>query len=83
MRRTIRVVGLCAALAAGARPRRGTLRGYVLARWANMIVALAHLLFNIGFLVEATKDWEDYLGACGAIFTVLILWTALKWAAAE
>jgi len=53
--------------------------GYALARWANMIVVLAYLLFNIGFLVDATEGWEYYLGALYIVFNVLIFWTALKW----
>jgi hypothetical protein len=48
-------------------------------RLANLIVAPVYLLFDIGFLVEATQGWEYYLGVFYALFTGLILWHAFRW----
>lgn len=48
-------------------------------RWANVIVPAVYLLFNIGFLLEATQAWEYYLGVFYVLFTVLIMWRAYKW----
>jgi hypothetical protein len=48
-------------------------------RWANMIVVLAYVLFNIGFFVDATEGWEYYLGAFYLLFSLLIFWTAFRW----
>jgi len=55
----------------------------VYVRWANMIVAPVYLLFNIGFLVDATEGWEYYLGIFYVLFSVLIFWHAFKWATDE
>jgi hypothetical protein len=52
-------------------------------RWANLIVVLAYLLFNIGFLIDATEGWEYYLGAFYLVFNLLIFWTAFRWTAEE
>jgi hypothetical protein len=48
-------------------------------RWANVIVPAVYLLFNIGFLLEATQAWEYYLGVFYVLFNVLIMWRAYKW----
>jgi len=55
----------------------------VVARWANMVMASVYLLFNLGFLVEATEGWEYYLGVGYVVFTVLIFWYAYRWPADE
>jgi hypothetical protein len=51
----------------------------IYARWANMILALVYLLFNIGFFVDATEGWEYYLGIGYVLFNLLILWYAYRW----
>jgi hypothetical protein len=48
-------------------------------RLANLIVAPVYLLFNIGFLVDATQGWEYYLGVFYVLFNVLIFWRAYTW----
>jgi len=48
-------------------------------RLANLIVAPVFLLFNIGFMVDATQGWEYYLGAFYILFSVLIIWRAYAW----
>jgi len=48
-------------------------------RLANLIVAPLYLLFNAGFLVDATQGWEYYLGVFYVLFAVLIIWRAYKW----
>ncbi len=49
------------------------------ARLANLIAAPVYLLFNIGFIVEATEAWEYYLGVFYILFNVLIIWRAYEW----
>ena len=48
-------------------------------RWVNIVVALAFLLFNVGFLLEAYIGWEYLLGAGYLLFNVLIVGYAWKW----
>jgi uncharacterized membrane protein len=48
-------------------------------RLANLILAPVYLLFNIGFLVDATEGWEYYLGVFYVLFNGLILWYAYTW----
>jgi hypothetical protein len=48
-------------------------------RLANLIVAPVYLLFNIGFMVDATQGWEYYLGTFYILFSVLIIWRAYAW----
>jgi hypothetical protein len=48
-------------------------------RLANLIVTPVYLLFNIGFLVDATQGWEYYLGVFYMLFNVLIIWRAYTW----
>ena len=48
-------------------------------RLANMILAPVYLLFDIGFIVDATQGWEYYLGVFYVLFDVLILWWAYTW----
>jgi hypothetical protein len=48
-------------------------------RLANLIVTPVYLLFNIGFLVDATQGWEYYLGVFYVLFNVLIIWRAYRW----
>lgn len=49
------------------------------ARLANLLAAPVYLVFNIGFLVDATHGWEYYLGVFYVLFTVLIIWRAYTW----
>jgi hypothetical protein len=48
-------------------------------RLANLIVTPVYLLFNIGYLVDATQGWEYYLGVFYMLFNVLIIWRAYTW----
>ena len=48
-------------------------------RPANLIAAPVYLLFNVGFIAEATEGWEYYLGIFYLLFNVLIIWHAYKW----
>ena len=48
-------------------------------RLANLIAASVYLLFNIGFLVDATQGWEYYLGVFYIVFIVLIIVRAYTW----
>jgi hypothetical protein len=50
-------------------------------RLANLIAAPVYLLFDIGFLVDATQGWEYYLGIFYVLFSVLIFWRAYTWPA--
>jgi hypothetical protein len=52
-------------------------------RLANLIVAPLYLLFNIGFMVDATQGWEYYLGIFYLVFSVLIIWRAYTWPKAD
>jgi hypothetical protein len=52
-------------------------------RLANLIVAPLYLLFNIGFMVDATQGWEYYLGIFYLVFSVLIIWSAYTWPKAD
>jgi len=57
-----------------------TLMGPVMyVRLANLIVPIVYLLFNIGFLAEATEAWHYYLGGFYVLFNVLMVWFAWKW----
>ena len=58
----------------------GSLMGrQAVVRWVTMLVVVAYVLFNVGFLLEATEGWEYYLGAFYLLFSLLIFWTALRW----
>ncbi|MGI9528124.1 MAG: hypothetical protein ACR2NG_00305 [Acidimicrobiia bacterium] len=48
-------------------------------RLVNLIVAPVYLLFNIGFLVDATEGWEYYLGVFYIVFIVLVIVRAWTW----
>jgi hypothetical protein len=48
-------------------------------RLANLIVAPVYLLLNIGFMVDATRGWEYYIGVFYILFSVLIIWQAYTW----
>jgi hypothetical protein len=52
-------------------------------RLANLILAPAYLLLNVGFFVDATAGWEYYLGIFYVLFNVLIFWRAYTWPAEE
>lgn len=52
-------------------------------RLANLIVPIVYLLFNIGYLAEASESWHYYLGIFYILFNVLILWQAWNWPRAE
>ena len=45
-------------------------------RWINIILAIVYLVFNAGFLFEATVGWEYLLGAGYVAFNLLIMWFA-------
>ncbi len=53
------------------------------ARLANLIVAPVFLLFDIGYLSEASEGWQFYLGSVYILFDVLIIWHAWKWPTVE
>ena len=48
-------------------------------RPVNLVVAPVYLLFNIGFIAEATEGWEYYLGIFYLVFNGLIIWHAYRW----
>lgn len=48
-------------------------------RLVNLIAAPVYLLFNIGFLVDATQGWEYYLGVFYIVFIVLVIVRAYTW----
>jgi hypothetical protein len=48
-------------------------------RLANLIVTPIYLLFNLGYLGEASEVWHYYLGIVYILFNVLIIWHAWKW----
>lgn len=48
-------------------------------RWANMILAVVFLVFNVMFLVEAHVGWEYLLGAGYLLVNGLIFWYAWRW----
>jgi hypothetical protein len=52
-------------------------------RLANLIVPIVYLLFNIGYLSEASEAWHYYLGTFYILFNVLILWHAWNWPTQE
>lgn len=52
-------------------------------RLTNLIVGPAFLLFDIGFLSEASEGWHYYLGIAYMLFDVLIFWHAWKWPTKE
>lgn len=51
----------------------------VYVRMTNLIVAPVYLLFNIGYLAEATVGWHYYLGVVYILFNLLTLWKAWNW----
>ncbi len=48
-------------------------------RVVDMVLAVAYLLLNVGFFVDATEGWEYYLGSFYVLFNVLIFWRAFTW----
>lgn len=52
-------------------------------RLANLVVPIVYLLFNIGYLSEATETWHYYLGIFYVLFNVLMIWTAWNWPTEE
>lgn len=48
-------------------------------RWANIILSIVFLVFNIGFITEATTGWEYFLGSGYILFNLLIIKHAWKW----
>jgi hypothetical protein len=48
-------------------------------RLTNLIVGPIFMLFDIGFLSEASEGWHYYLGIVYLLFDVLIIWHAWKW----
>jgi hypothetical protein len=51
----------------------------IMVRWANIIIAIVFLLFNLGYLSEAVDGWEYIMGIAYILFNVLIIWHAWKW----
>lgn len=49
------------------------------ARLASLIAAPVYLVFNIGFLVDATEGWEYYIGVFYVLFIVLVFLRAYTW----
>jgi len=61
-----------------------TLMGPVVyVRLANLIVPIVYLLFNIGYLAEASETWHYYLGIFYVLFNVLMIWFAWNWPTVE
>ena len=52
-------------------------------RLANLIAPIVYLLFNIGYLAEASEVWHYYLGIFYVLINVLMLWFAWKWPTVE
>ncbi|MFC1945192.1 hypothetical protein ACFLWF_00390 [Chloroflexota bacterium] len=48
-------------------------------RRVSIIVALAFVGLNIGFMVDSHTGWEYLLGTAYLLFNVLIIWYAWKW----
>ncbi len=48
-------------------------------RLATLIVAPVYLVFDVGFLVDATQGWEYYLGLFYVVFSVLVILRAWTW----
>jgi hypothetical protein len=47
-------------------------------RWANIIVALIFIVFNIGTIISA-PSWYKFVLIVGIGFNVLTIWYAWKW----
>lgn len=61
-----------------------TLMGPVVhVRLANLVLPIVYLLFNIGFLAEASETWHYYLGIFYVLFNVLMIWFAWNWPTVE
>ena len=52
-------------------------------RLANLIAPIVYMLFDIGYLAEASEVWHYYLGIFYILINVLILWFAWKWPTVE
>ena len=48
-------------------------------RYANIVVPIMYLLFNIQYMVESSQIWSYILGAGYVAFNIMIIWTAWKW----
>ena len=48
-------------------------------RWANIIVVIVFIVFNLGYLAEANAGWEYLLGIAYLLVNALILFYAWKW----
>ena len=48
-------------------------------RWANIIVSIVFLVFNIGYLADNSELWNYLLGTVCIIFNIMIMWHAWKW----
>ena len=53
--------------------------GPSLVRVANLVVAPVYILLDIGFMVDATKAWQYFIGIFYILFGVLIIWRAYTW----
>lgn len=48
-------------------------------RWANIIVVLVFVVFNLGYLAEANAGWEYLLGIAYLLVNALIIFYAWRW----
>ena len=48
-------------------------------RYLNLVVPLAFLLFNLGYLAESSEIWNYLLGSTYTVFNLLTIWNAWKW----
>jgi hypothetical protein len=51
---------------------------YPVNRWANVIVAIIFIIFNLGTIVTA-PSWYKFVLIVGIGFNVLTIWYAWKW----
>ena len=48
-------------------------------RWANIVVSIVFLVFNIGYLADSSEFWNYLLGSAYIVFNLLTVWHAWKW----
>jgi hypothetical protein len=48
-------------------------------RWANIILVLVFIVFNLGYLAEANAGWEFLLGIAYLLLNALIIFYAWRW----
>lgn len=52
-------------------------------RWANIIISVLYIVFNLGYLAEANAGWEFLLGIAYLLFNALIIYYAWTWTKQE